>query len=419
MRNGEAGSYDFDPALPQLADAFDLQAVARRFEAQWPAWNAGQASVQITRCRIQDTKYQPGSRSVVVYDLGFVSSDGAGQTIGVVEVTPHGLRHRLYTSDAALPTLPAAVDADAMRARFAALLDDNVTHCTITPVRYKPGARCVFRYDLHMSHGPYVVFGKLLRDGGTDLATTIEQLHARTATILSLPRVLKPLVFWPDLQMLIQPAVAGGVELNARAFDMAEPLAQREAWLTATGSYLAALHTLADVAGPQRTFADDLAELRSYSAAIAQAAPEIAARFDGGVASLAARGDGLAAPRIVASHGAFRTDQFMLDNGQFVLIDLDGFCWANPGRDPGNFLAYLRWKAIRQPRQTDWIVRAGQLFCAGYAAAGAQIDEGWLALYEAASLLKIVGRRFRSLTIREWPLIPALLDAALTRIDQA
>jgi hypothetical protein len=32
---------------------------------------------------------------------------------------------------------------------------------------------------------------------------------------------------------------------------------------------------------------------------------------------------------------------------------------------------------------------------------------------EAISLLKIAGRRFRNLSVREWPRVPALVDAAL------
>jgi len=32
---------------------------------------------------------------------------------------------------------------------------------------------------------------------------------------------------------------------------------------------------------------------------------------------------------------------------------------------------------------------------------------------EAISLLKIAGRRFRNLSVREWPKVPALVDAAL------
>jgi hypothetical protein len=32
--------------------------------------------------------------------------------------------------------------------------------------------------------------------------------------------------------------------------------------------------------------------------------------------------------------------------------------------------------------------------------------------------LKIAGRRFRSLTVKEWPVVPQLLDAARAVLDQ-
>jgi len=100
-----------------------------------------------------------------------------------------------------------------------------------------------------------------------------------------------------------------------------------------------------------------------------------------------------------------RTDQFILQGDRLAMIDLDSYCWANPARDLGNFLAYLCWKAIRQPEHAEFIERAGRAFLEGYLSVQGDIDERWLSVYQAASLLKIAGRRFRSLTYREWPLI--------------
>jgi hypothetical protein len=42
-------------------------------------------------------------------------------------------------------------------------------------------------------------------------------------------------------------------------------------------------------------------------------------------------------PMAVLSHGAFRPEHFLIEDGCLVLIDMDGFCWANPARDAGNF----------------------------------------------------------------------------------
>ena len=46
------------------------------------------------------------------------------------------------------------------------------------------------------------------------------------------------------------------------------------------------------------------------------------------------------------------------------------------------------------------------------------IDARWLSVYQAASLLKIAGRRFRSLTYREWPLVIHLIQAAFAAITE-
>ena len=100
------------------------------------------------------------------------------------------------------------------------------------------------------------------------------------------------------------------------------------------------------------------------------------------------------------------------ESGELVMIDLDGFCWSNPARDVGNFLAYLRWKTIRQPQRAAMIDQAGRLFLEGYGAASV-LDPAALAVYEAASMLKVAGRRYRSLTTKEWHLTPALIERAV------
>src|SRR5205823_7239550 len=114
----------------------------------------------------------------------------------------------------------------------------------------------------------------------------------------------------------------------------------------------------------------------------------------------------------VASHGAFRTDQLLVRSSEPVIIDLDSLCWANPARGVGNFFASLRWKAIREPHHAAFVDAAVSSFLEGYATLRPIPDERWLARYQAASMLKLAGRRFRKLNVNEWPLVPRLLDGA-------
>lgn len=405
--------FDFDPKLPDLPLAFDLGGVVRLFEGRWPGAADGSPAVTIGKCRLQDTKYQPATRCVTVYELQAARpGEQPRPTIGVVEISPAGVAHRLYDDDGRLPWLAAATDAEAMGRRFAALLGAPVKSCQVTPVRYKPGARCVFRYDLDTASGRQVFFGKLLREGAEQLLATISALHAASEAAPDLPRIPAPLAYWPEVHMLIQPAVAGGEELNTRAFDPAENGDVRERWLRAAGGRLAALHGLKGIDGPRRTLAEDLEELHEYVAPMAIADGALAGRYQETLDRLLALAQGRAEPAPVASHGTFRTDQFMIENGALVMIDLDSFCWSDPARDIGNFLAYLRWKAIRQPQQADFIEHVGRVFLDGYLATRPAPDQRSLALFQSASMLKVAGRRYRALTVKEWHLVPRLIEAA-------
>ena len=412
---------DFDPQLPDLRLAFDRGMVIQQFEQHWPP--TAPAPHKILSCRLRDTKYQPATRCLATYDLALELEDGSmRQTIGVVEVNPAGLAHRLYNDDPKLPWLIPAADPAGMCNRFATLLETigntTPTACTVTPVRYRAGTRCVFRYDLASATGESVFFGKLIGQGADQFIATVTALHRASLDLPDMPRILPPLAYWPDIHMLVQPEVTGRAELNDLAFDPATDSVARERWLRDAGRRLAGLHRVADVEGPPRTLDDDLSELEEYIAPMSMVDAQLAERYASAIATIRALTREQTEPALVASHGAFRTDQFMIEDDRLVMIDLDGFCWANPARDLGNYMAYLRWKTIRQPARAALIEQAGQLLLAGYQALRQLPDPLWLAIYEADSMLKIAGRRFRSLTTKEWHLVPALIDGANQALER-
>jgi hypothetical protein len=423
MKNGGDNQFIFDPQLPALSLIFDLRAVARLFQEQLPGVTDHQLPVTVKSCRLQETQYQPSLTCVATYDLMVERPDGMPwRTIGVIEITPTRQHHRLFDTDPQLPWLAPAVNRDEMGQRFATLLADGagvatIEVCAITPIRYKPGSRCAFYYHLRSSSGQQVFFGKLLAQRGDWLMAILSELYQASLITPAMPRIAQPLAYWPEVHMLVQSAVTGRAELNIRAFDSAEDVIVREQWLRDAGIHLAALHASVEVEGPHCVIEDDLGELYDYRASVARVAPPLATKFEATIEEISVLAGGRVEPAPVASHGAFRTDQFMIENGRLVLIDLDSFCWANRARDIGNFLAYLDWKAIRQPQHATFIERAGRAFLDGYAMAGPAPDMHWLTLYRVASILKIIGRRFRSLSHREWPLVPQLFNAVTTLLQ--
>lgn len=411
-----------DPALPTLPLVLDEAAVSRRFIQQWPA--AGAAPL-VKACRRQEIQYRPAQHCLVTYKLTVEAAGAAPyQTIIAVEATPTGVSQRSFMADPHLGGLAAAGTPVSMQERLMALTQtngvDEASRLAIIPLRYKAGVRCALRYDLQTGAAATSYFGKLIAGESAHLAQTITLLTAASQAEPALPHIAPLLAHWSDLDMVVQAAMPGA-ELHKVTFDDRLATDTRLAWLETAGRAIAALHSLSVPAncpgvGAPQWLADDVAGLSVYTPAIAQVNPDLAAHFVEAVALLTDRTAHCAEAAPVITHGALRTDQFLLDGAHLVLIDLDSVCWASPARDLGNFLAYLTWKALRQPADALFIQQAQQAFLAGYQTHRALPEAAWLTFYRAASLLKIIGRRYTGLTVQEWPLTATLLTQTLTML---
>ncbi len=393
-----------DPALPRIAESFDLAAVRRLFERAW--------HTPITRCAMLSACYTPGVRCVTTYELEFGSVNGRdARTIGLVEHTPGGRSHRRYDEDPALPGLVAAADPAVVAKRLASCCASPIEHCAVTPVRYRPGERAVLRYELTTLAGPVVLYGKVLAAGAGPLTAVLIGLHEAGRADPEAPSVAPPIAPIPDLGLVVQPEVADE-SLHELAFTSALTSAARVARFRRVGRAIAALHGGNGPPAPTRTPADDVLELRAYLPAASRADPVLATRLAVGVeraGTLSFDADAV----LVPSHGSLRTDQLYLSAARVTLIDLDGYCWSQRARDIGNLFAYLRWRAIRQPEHRALVAEGRRAFRAAYRRTGDMPADDAIRAAEAISLLKIAGRRFRNLSVREWPRVPALVDAAL------
>lgn len=389
-----------DPALEDLAGLLDADAIASRFPLDGPV--EGQLA-RIT--------YEPGRRAVAVYRLTVASrSPAPRRTVGMVEVTPTTSRHRLAVDDPALAGLAEAADGAAMFDRLAPLAAHPVVACSAEPVSYRPGEHCVLRYDLwaEADGGEHTtLFAKVYAAGATAVATTLAELHrcGRDSGAFS---VAAPLAVVPELGLVVQ-AAAAGQSLGHRLFSPGSSPRARRAAAGAAGRALAGLQGCAGPVGPVRSLADDVDELRQQARVIGRVDTELARRVNGVLDELDRRSTADAAP--MPAHGSFRADHIVLDGTEVQLIDLDGYGWAEPSRDAGNLLAYLRWRALRDPRWAPAVAESRAAFLAGYARA-ATLDGERCALHEAASAVKIAVRRFRRLAVSEWAVVPELVEAA-------
>ena len=395
-----------DQGLPQLAAAFDLPAISKLYEQRWPG--RAQPGLTVRARKVHAVDYQPSARCVVAHELSVEpGGDEPVETIGVVDVGPAGLGLRLFHEDPDLPWLADAADPAKVGRHLSALAPGSRI-VRVIPVRYKPGSQCLLRFDLEAGSRPAALYGKLLAIDGYRLSRALSALRDLDGG-RDTPRVLQPLGYVSDLHMLLLPAVAGS-EFHFLAFDTRVARDARLQWMRKAGAALAGLHAAPLPAARPRGITDDAAYLARFSTSVARAAPPLALAFDEAIRRLESATHG--EPPAVASHGSFRSDQLLIEGDEPLMIDLDGLCRANPARDVGNFLAYLRWKSIRQPCHSSFIEAAIPSFLAGYGSVRPLPDARWTARYEAGSMLKIAGRRFQKLDVSEWALVPQLLDEA-------
>ena len=414
--------FDFDDQLPDLPMAFDFDEVAELFERKVFGPNSSQEPVGTLNVRkLQDVKYRPSQRCVTTYELIVGRPDSSPErTIGVLDFTPEGVIPRIFTADVQLPWLAKATDMKEMQQRFSELpgYGDQLKLWEIFPVRYKPGLHCVIRYTAQTPNGNKMFYGKSFTGNAERLMKTVMDLDKASHENPDMPLISSPIAVWPDMEMILQDAVPNGIEFTHFIYDQRYDVSVRESWLVKAGRALGVFHNNSTAPSETKTIYDDLDDLHEYTSIIAKVKPDLAVKYEEVIQQIISKVDHFTEPEPVASHGAMRTDQFLLQGDRLAMIDLDSYCWANPARDLGNFLAYLCWKAIRQPEHAEFIERAGRAFLEGYLTVQGDIDKRWLSVYQAASLLKIAGRRFRSLTFLEWPLVIHLIQAAFSAITE-
>jgi phosphotransferase family enzyme len=415
--------FDFDDQLPDMPIAFDFEEVADLFERKLHLSNSVQGPAgNLTIKKLQDVKYRTSHRCVTTYEIMIEKADGTSErTIGVLDFTPKGVLPRIFTADDHLPWLSIAMDMNEMQKRFSELpgFDGQIKLLEIFPVRYKPGLHCVIRYTVETPAGKEMFYGKSFSGNAERLMKTIMDLHQSSQENEDMPLISAPIAVWPEMEMILQAAVRDGIEFTHFIYDPAYDISVRENWIVKAGRALGVFHNNSTAPKEIKTVHDDLKDLHEFPLIIAKVEPELATKYKEVIQQINTKVNHFKESKSVASHGAMRTDQFILQGDRLAMIDLDGYCWANPARDLGNFLAYLRWKAIRQPEHAEFIERAGRAFLEGYLSVQGDIDEKWLSVYQAASLLKIAGHRFRSLTYLEWPLVIHLIHAAGLYLSEA
>lgn len=358
---------------------------------------------------------------------------GDGGDAHLYEVPALGLTIERFPHDGKLHHLALAMtptEGGALWRALEAACTGTLRSVEASALRYKPGDRCVIRYDLHSDgtgagRAQTSVVGKLY--GDAEQAREAHELMLRLWNLQGeqpwTPRPLGvaeplPLVLAEDLgnARSSTPTLAGTEVIR---FGRRQPVEALERAARA----LAELHTSSAALppAPARTGTQEAGKAAKRATTLGRHVPELAEQT-----ALVARALGEAleqepCEQLVPSHGSYKPSQLLFREGAVFVVDFDQFCQADAALDVGYFLAYLRPPSLWYHREGTrrWFEEAAATFLRAYDAHLAErgVEAGVRAgierrshLYEAALLLKVAARRANRLHSPRPGEVRALLD---------
>jgi aminoglycoside phosphotransferase (APT) family kinase protein len=358
-----------------------------------------------TSWQLHDVRWEPGRGCRLAYR---VEEPPAEPRFVAVDVSGSGWRRQDYREDAGLPGLGSAADPAWVTARLAPLFAEPIVECRVEPVRYRPGSHCVMRYVVRTPSGSSTLYGKVF--GGRRFADVVPRAIALAETSGGARLVPAVTASWPEAGVTVGAGVPGRA-LSTVLGDPGIPPGERARLAHRLGELLATFHGIRDVAAPGWSAADQLRSLTRAVDAVRSGDAVLGERMSAVLDVLA--GDLPEPADPVLGHGGFRAGQVILSHQDLVVLDTDGLCRCDPGRDLGSALAHLRWQAVRRPDQQQVLRGAERALLSGYQTRAGEVDPDSLAWWRAVGLLQVVARRFRRLEIADWPRAPALVDAAV------
>ena len=356
-----------------------------------------------TGWRLHDVRWTPDDGCRLSY-RGLTA--GTTTTFVAVDVTTGHWSRRDYRDDERLPGLAAATDEAQVCRRLTAVLGEPPISCRVSPVRYRPGSRCVLRYEVTTRHGPVSLYAKVLRPERFAATAALGRQLSRSARDAALVPPVRAV--WDDLCVLLSTGL-GGRPVSEILADATVPAGERTRVAGDLGRLLARFHAVADVPAPAWTVADQVDSVAAALEAVTWVDARLATRLRAALDVLAA--DPPPPAPHVLSHGSFRPGQVVRTaHGPLVVLDLDRVSRADPARDLGDALAHLTWQGVRHPLHRASLRASGRALLDGYLGAAGSLHAGSLRWWRAAALVQVAARRYRRLEVSAWPAVCLLAD---------
>ncbi len=359
-----------DARLPYLETALNRRAIRELVsEHVLPALFPGRT---LTKLAMQYSRYKAGKEHVALYQLQLdppldsgaplatatfgrrgrlqtayerISGNGAGDGPAAVLLPEYPCLIEIFPVDSELPLLWQAAAADRATDLIAPMLPDytNVRVKRVDLLRYRPGRRCVLRYEIEHEGGGIDLVGKLYadRDRAQLVAKKLAALSSQATDELMLAA---PIGEPANNGLLLMECLRGsnlGDELEATA-----SRDKNERAVRAAAAALAAFHRFGLKSTERRSLQTELNNLRARLRPVHDVALDLARDIEALLTQVEARFAALPQATECVIHGEYKPNQLLVDDGQIAVVDLDRACIGDPAIDVGNFAGVLRKEVL-------------------------------------------------------------------------
>jgi aminoglycoside phosphotransferase (APT) family kinase protein len=286
----------------------------------------------------------------------------------------------------------------------------TVVGLAVRPMRRRPGSRHVFSCALCLgdqrtgNQSSIELIGKRDNRGATGKAAReFEAMRLLWDAGFGLDerfRIPRPVQHFPDLQVILQ-GKAQGTKLRTY---LGKGNYASLGYARMAGLWLTKLHNLEVSPSQVCTYANEIASLRMFVAALTEDQPKLAPEVQECAAVAEQTFASFQSVPATMVHGDFHPDHIFVCREAVTVIDFERFCIGDPARDLGSFIAHVRTMACFCGRAMDSANQEIDAFLRSYLSTLPLIEGVAIvsriapyaalasleALYYVASVLKIV-----------------------------
>lgn len=332
------------------------------------------------------------------------------------------------SADAKLPSLRVALDPHAIKPFLADCLNrsmhrkESLSGCEVDILRYRPGKRCVLRYrlgasrleagDVHERSFIGKAYGN--RADGADVFAIMLGLYRNRFGRDSSDgiRIPEPLGYIPELHMVLMEDVPS--PSLAKSFSSPHVIDDLQAAARALGK----IHACPSTVDKKYEVEEEVSSLEQWVARAVQLYPDLAGSFESCLRGISESAHHIRCPEPVLVHGDFWHKQVLIGRNEVTIVDFDTIGNADPARDVGNFLAYLKYTGAELRWTEEETRRYAEVFLAAYRLPTPPALKTGIDFYYRASLLRLACVVSRQ--PKEWgPRASLLAESLRSRVDSA